>query len=75
MTTRTELPGHAPSKRPALNDFCLSQVVYPATRDNYTFSAKVASDGIELGTDGAVTLEIEITYDDGSVETKEYDLY
>ena len=53
----------------------LSQVVYPATRDNYTFSAKVASDGIELGTDGAVTLEIEITYDDGSVETKEYDLY
>ena len=53
----------------------LSQVIYPATRDNYTFSAKVASDGIELGADGAVTLEIEITYDDGSVETKEYDLY
>ena len=50
-------------------------MIYPATRDNYTFSAKVASDGIELGADGAVTLEIEITYDDGSVETKEYDLY
>ncbi len=53
----------------------LSQIVYPATRDNYTFSAKVASDNIELGDGGAVTLEIEITYDDGSVESKEYDLY
>ena len=53
----------------------LSQTVYPATRDNYTFSAKVAADSIELGDGGAVTLEIEITYDDGSVESKEYDLY
>ncbi|MDD2394214.1 MAG: phage tail protein [Sphaerochaeta sp.] len=53
----------------------LSQIVYPATRDNYTFSAKVAADNIELGADGAVTLEIEVTYDDGSVESKEYDLY
>lgn len=53
----------------------LSQIVYPATRDNYTFSAKVATDNIELGADGAVTLEIEITYDDGSVEDKEFDLY
>ena len=53
----------------------LSQTVYPATRDNYTFSAKVAADNIELGDGGAVTLEIEITYDDGSVESKEYDLY
>jgi phage minor structural protein len=53
----------------------LSQVVYPATRDNYTFSAKVAADNVELSDGGAVTLEIEITYDDGSVESKEYDLY
>ena len=53
----------------------LSQVVYPATRDNYIFSAKVAADNVELSDGGAVTLEIEITYDDGSVESKEYDLY
>ena len=38
-------------------------------------NAKVAADNIELGDGGAVTLEIEITYDDGSVESKEYDLY
>jgi hypothetical protein len=53
----------------------LSQTIYPSTRESYTFSGKIAFESIELGSNGGIVLEVEFTYDDGAVETKEFDLY
>ena len=54
----------------------LVQTVYPANRSSYTLSAQIASQNLEKLSDNAqVGIEVEIEYEDGSVETRFIDLF
>ncbi len=51
------------------------QTVYPANRKNYTISAQIGSENLEKGPNGQVGIEVEIEYEDGSIEKRIIDLY
>jgi len=53
----------------------LAQTVVPANRDSYTFSAQIASSGLEKGANGQVGIEVVFEYEDGTTETRFIDLY
>lgn len=54
----------------------MAQTVYPANRSSYTLSAQIASQNLEkLGENAQVGIEVEIEYEDGSVETRFIDLF
>lgn len=53
----------------------LSQTVYPASRQNYTFSAQIASENLQRGSSGQVGIEVTIEYEDGSTEVRFIDLF
>lgn len=50
------------------------QTVYPASRKNYTISAQIASENLQKGPNGQVGIEVEIEYEDGSIEKRIIDL-
>ncbi|MCM1333776.1 MAG: phage tail protein [Bacteroides sp.] len=52
----------------------LSQTVYPASRQSYTFSAQIAAENLQKGASGQVGAEVTIEYEDGAVETRFIDL-
>lgn len=52
----------------------MEQTVTPSNRDSYTFSAQIATEDLELGSNGQVGVEIIIEYEDGSTETRTIDL-
>ncbi len=51
------------------------QTVYPANRKNYTISAQIGSENLEKGPNGQVGIEVEIEYEDGTIEKRIIDLY
>ena len=51
------------------------QTVYPANRKNYTISAQIGSENLEKGPNGQVGIEVEVEYEDGSIEKRIIDLY
>lgn len=53
----------------------LAQIVYPASRRNYTISAQIGSDNLNKGENGQVGIEVVFEYEDGSTETRFIDLY
>lgn len=54
----------------------LAQTVYPSNRSSYTLSAQIASEDLEkLSDDAQVGIEVEIEYEDGSIETRFIDLF
>ena len=54
----------------------LAQTVYPANRSSYTLSAQIASQNLEkLSEDAQVGIEVEIEYEDGTVESRFIDLF
>lgn len=54
----------------------MAQTVYPANRSSYTLSAQIASQNLEkLGENAQVGIEVEIEYEDGTVETRFIDLF
>ena len=54
----------------------MAQTVYPANRSSYTLSAQIASQNLEkLSEDAQVGIEVEIEYEDGTVETRFIDLF
>lgn len=48
----------------------LLQTVYPAHRENYTISARIATQSLKKGANGRVGIEVTLYYEDGSTETK-----
>lgn len=52
----------------------LSQTVYPANRESYTFSAQIASENLVKGSAGQVGIEVTIEYEDGTTEVRFIDL-
>ena len=50
------------------------QTVYPANRKNYTISAQIGSENLEKGPNGQVGIEVEIEYEDGTIEKRIIDL-
>lgn len=52
----------------------LSQTVYPANRESYTFSAQIASENLVKGSSGQVGIEVTIEYEDGTTEVRFIDL-
>ena len=52
----------------------LSQTVYPANRERYTFSAQIASENLVKGSSGQVGIEVTIEYEDGTTEVRFIDL-
>src|SRR5690606_896217 len=48
----------------------LLQTVYPAHRENYTISARIATQNLKKGANGRVGIEVTLYYEDGSTETK-----
>lgn len=54
----------------------MAQTVYPSNRKSYTLSLAIASENLEkLSDTSQVGVEVEIEYEDGSVETRFIDLY
>lgn len=46
------------------------QTVYPSSRDTYALSFRAYAENIDTGANGRVGVEVEVTYEDGSTETK-----
>jgi hypothetical protein len=54
----------------------MAQTVYPSNRQSYTLSLAIASENLEkLSDNSQVGVEVEIEYEDGTVETRFIDLY
>lgn len=54
----------------------MAQTIYPANRTSYTLSLAIASENLEKLSDSSqVGVEVEIEYEDGTVETRFIDLY
>lgn len=52
----------------------MSQTVYPANRESYTFSAEIASENLVKGETGQIGIEVTFEYEDGTAETRFIDL-
>jgi len=48
----------------------LSQTVYPSNREMYTLSFRSMTEGLTVGKDGKVGIEVTVTYEDGTTETE-----
>ena len=53
----------------------MMQIIYPANRSSYTFSAQIASENLKKGPAGQVGIEVVFEYEDGSTETRFIDLF
>ena len=53
----------------------MMQIIYPANRSSYTFSAQIASENLKKGPAGQVGIEVIFEYEDGSTETRFIDLF